>query len=58
MELSYALCLKQIVAVALSSERRKMCERIECEECGEKWTEQELDSYSWHCLECGHKIGD
>lgn len=35
-----------------------MVERIECEECGEKWTAQELDSYSWHCLECGHKIGD
>lgn len=31
---------------------------IECEECGEKWNEQELDSYSWHCLKCGQKIGD
>lgn len=31
---------------------------VECEDCGEKWTEQELDSYSWHCLECGHKIGE
>lgn len=31
---------------------------VECEDCGEKWTEQELDSYSWHCLKCGHKIGE
>lgn len=33
-------------------------ERIACEECGEQWTEQELDGYSWHCLKCKHKIGD
>ena len=31
---------------------------IECEDCGELWTEQELNSYAWHCLKCGHKIGD
>ncbi len=31
---------------------------IECEDCGELWTEQELSSYAWHCLKCGHKIGD
>lgn len=30
----------------------------ECEECGECWSKQELDSYAWHCLKCGHKIGD
>lgn len=29
-----------------------------CEECGERWSEQELNSYAWHCLKCGHKIGD
>lgn len=31
---------------------------VECANCGEKWTEQELNSYAWHCLRCGHKIGD
>lgn len=31
---------------------------VECEECGEKWSEQELNGYAWHCLKCGHKIGD
>lgn len=30
---------------------------VECENCGEKWTEQELNSYAWCCLRCGHKIG-
>ena len=29
-----------------------------CDECGEYWSDSELDSYSWHCLKCGHKIGD
>ena len=31
---------------------------IECEDCGMKYTEQEIDGYSWHCRNCGHKIGD
>lgn len=31
---------------------------VECDNCGEHWTEQELNSYSCHCLHCGHKIGD
>lgn len=30
----------------------------ECEKCGECWSKQELNSYAWHCLKCGHKIGD
>ena len=37
---------------------RRHYEGTLCEECGEIWTEQELNSYSWHCLKCGHKIGD
>lgn len=33
-------------------------ERILCDECGEDWSDKELDSCAWHCLKCGHKIGD
>lgn len=36
----------------------EFAEGAECDECGECWSIQELDSYSWHCLKCGHKLGD
>lgn len=32
--------------------------KVECEECGGKWTEQEINGYSWHCPNCKHKIGE
>lgn len=30
---------------------------IECEDCGETYTEQELNNNGWHC-HCGNHIGD
>lgn len=32
--------------------------KIECEECGEIWSELDLTNNGWHCLACNHKIGD
>lgn len=32
--------------------------KIECDNCREAYTEQELTSHAWHCPNCKHKIGD